>query len=236
MNFKEQLKAQILNVAAAAEAEVKEGTVKPGCSTVPPTKFDIRPMLKANEKPSNLPLNSTNPLAAAMAAAAAMKDKVTPQQALAHTMAAIHQKAQEMTGVAVPSYYNPAAVNPLKYAEQLKKRKLLWSKTPKETPDQEKETDVKTAQSVAQWTGSSFAADSDGKMAAKFCKLMGIKEQDKNLLSDNVDLSKLTEEQRQRQAELFEQLDKEYAFARMTTHTRRGVGLGFGLGSMPEMP
>ena len=33
-----------------------------------------------------------------------------------------------MTGVAVPKYYNPAAVNPLKYAEQVQKRKLLWSK------------------------------------------------------------------------------------------------------------
>lgn len=33
-----------------------------------------------------------------------------------------------MTGVEVPKYYNPAAVNPLKYAEQIKKRKLLWSK------------------------------------------------------------------------------------------------------------
>ena len=33
-----------------------------------------------------------------------------------------------MTGVEVPKYYNPAAVNPLKYAEQVQKRKLLWSK------------------------------------------------------------------------------------------------------------
>jgi len=33
-----------------------------------------------------------------------------------------------MTGIAVPKYYNPAAVNPLKYAEQVQKRKLLWSK------------------------------------------------------------------------------------------------------------
>ena len=37
-------------------------------------------------------------------------------------------QAQELTGVAVPKYYNPAAVNPLKYAEQVQKRKLLWSK------------------------------------------------------------------------------------------------------------
>ena len=37
-------------------------------------------------------------------------------------------QAQELTGIAVPKYYNPAAVNPLKYAEQVQKRKLLWSK------------------------------------------------------------------------------------------------------------
>jgi len=48
-------------------------------------------------------------------------------------------QAQQLTGVAVPSYYNPAAVNPLKYAEQLKKRKMLWSKPGKDTQDKEKE-------------------------------------------------------------------------------------------------
>lgn len=36
-------------------------------------------------------------------------------------------QAQELTGVVVPKFYNPAAVNPLKYAEQVNKRKLLWS-------------------------------------------------------------------------------------------------------------
>jgi len=48
-------------------------------------------------------------------------------------------QAQQLTGVAVPSYYNIAAVNPVKYAEQLKKRKMLWSKPAKEAPDKEKE-------------------------------------------------------------------------------------------------
>ncbi len=85
--------------------------------------------MKANEKPSNLALASENPLAA-MAAGG----QVTPQQALLQTMAAMHQKAQELTGVAVPKYYNPAAVNPLKYAEQVQKRKLLWSKKPAAAP------------------------------------------------------------------------------------------------------
>lgn len=62
-------------------------------------------------------------------------EKVTPQQALLQTMAAMHAKAQEVTGVAVPKYYNPAAVNPMKYAEQVQKRKLLWGKD-KKTTDQ----------------------------------------------------------------------------------------------------
>lgn len=89
-------------------------------------------------------------------------------------------------------------------------------------------------ESKAQWTSTSFASDQDGKMAAKFRKLMGIKEEDKMLLLDNVDLSKLTEEQRQRQEELFMQLDREYAFARMTTHTHRGIGLGFQSQGLPD--
>lgn len=52
----------------------------------------------------------------------------TPQQALLQTMAAMHAKAQELTGVEVPKFYNPTAINPLKFAEQQQKRKLLWSK------------------------------------------------------------------------------------------------------------
>lgn len=42
-------------------------------------------------------------------------------------------QAQILTGVTVPNYYNPAAVNPLKYAEQVQKRKLLWSKVKEPT-------------------------------------------------------------------------------------------------------
>merc|ERR1719300_2009331 len=37
-------------------------------------------------------------------------------------------KIKEITGVDLPSYYNPSAINPLQYAEQIKKRKMLWSK------------------------------------------------------------------------------------------------------------
>lgn len=41
-----------------------------------------------------------------------------------------------------------------------------------------------------QWTTSSFTSDEDGKTAAKFRKLMGIKPEDQMLLADNVDISK----------------------------------------------
>jgi len=57
----------------------------------------------------------------------------TPQQALLQTMAAMHAKAQELTGVEVPKFYNQAAINPLKFAEQQQKRKLLWSKASQNT-------------------------------------------------------------------------------------------------------
>jgi len=42
-----------------------------------------------------------------------------------------------------------------------------------------------------------------------------------------------TEEQLKKQEELFRQLDKDYEFARMATHTHRGVGLGFQSHGMP---
>jgi len=47
---------------------------------------------------------------------------------------------------------------------------------------------------------------------------------------------KLTEEQKDRQEELFRQLDRDYAFARMTTHTHRGIGLGFASQGTPDVP
>ena len=36
----------------------------------------------------------------------------------------------------------------------------------------------------------------------------------------------MSEEQKMKQNELFAKLDREYAFARLATHTHRGMGLG----------
>jgi hypothetical protein len=73
---------------------------------------------------------------------------------------------------------------------------------------------------TSQWkSGTAFIEDKDGKMEAKFRKLMGIKNEEE----DHND----SEETIKKQQELFSQLDREYQFARMTTHTHRGIGLGF---------
>jgi hypothetical protein len=41
-------------------------------------------------------------------------------------MAVLQAKALAETRIAVPSYCNQAAVNPMKFAKQEKKRKMLW--------------------------------------------------------------------------------------------------------------
>lgn len=51
---------------------------------------------------------------------------MTPQMALQKSMQEQVAKVKDATGIALPSYYNPIAVNPSKYAEQMQKRKLLW--------------------------------------------------------------------------------------------------------------
>ena len=48
----------------------------------------------------------------------------------------MRQQIKVKTGIDVPEYYNPGAINPIKYAEQQRKRNLLWSK--EEKPEVEK--------------------------------------------------------------------------------------------------
>ena len=71
-----------------------------------------------------------------------------------------------------------------------------------------------------------FAQDQDGKQAAKFRKLMGMKEDEVPGTSEQNEKPKDDTVMR-KQAELFSRLDQEYEFARMATHTHRGIGLGF---------
>ena len=45
-------------------------------------------------------------------------------------------------------------------------------------------------------------------------------------IKGEVEVAEMSEEQKLKQNELFNKLDQEYAFARITTHTHRGMGLG----------
>ena len=56
---------------------------------------------------------------------------------------------------------------------------------------------------------------------------MGIKSAETSHSSDNA-----IDHVHQMQKKAFEALDKEYEFARMTTHTHRGKGLGFATGGL----
>ncbi|KAJ8415547.1 hypothetical protein AAFF_G00425270 [Aldrovandia affinis] len=147
-----------------------------------------------------------------VAALLASGSQVTPQIAMAAQMAALQAKTLAETGVAVPSYYNPSAVNPVKFAEQEKKRKMLWQG--------KKEGDK--SQTAELWEKLNFGNKDQN---VKFRKLMGIKGEEEGGVPGRINAEGLkTLEQ---QEEMFRNLDVQYEMARSQTHTQRGMGLGF---------
>ncbi|XP_029018149.1 arginine/serine-rich coiled-coil protein 2 [Betta splendens] len=165
------------------------------------------------------------PIAAVAAAAAAASNpainvaallasgtQVTPQIAMAAQMAALQAKTLAETGIAVPSYYNPSAVNPMKFAEQEKKRKMLW----------QGKKDGDKSQTAELWEKLNFGNKDQN---VKFRKLMGIKGDDEAEASKPLNDEGL--KTLQKQEEMFRNLDVQYEMARSQTHTQRGMGLGF---------
>lgn len=75
------------------------------------------------------------------------------------------------------------------------------------------------------WVGTTFTHDQDGKVTAKFKRLMGIKEDAPaaNKEGSKPDILK-------KQEEMFTNMEQQYEVARATTHTQRGVGLGYATG------
>ncbi|KAA0716253.1 Arginine/serine-rich coiled-coil protein 2 [Triplophysa tibetana] len=147
-----------------------------------------------------------------VAALLASGTQVTPQIAMAAQMAALQAKTLAETGIAVPSYYNPSAVNPMKFAEQEKKRKRLWQG--------KKEGDK--SQTAELWENLSFGNKDQN---VKFRKLMGIKGEEESGPSGAVNEEGM--KTLQQQEEMFRNLDVQYEMARSQTHTQRGMGLGF---------
>ncbi|KAI4889405.1 hypothetical protein NFI96_034089 [Prochilodus magdalenae] len=155
-----------------------------------------------------------------VAALLASGTQVTPQIAMAAQMAALQAKTLAETGIAVPSYYNPSAVNPMKFAEQEKKRKLLWQgkKEGKSVCSILKDK----SQTAELWEKLNFGNKDQN---TKFRKLMGIKAEDEGGSSGMVNDEGL--KTLQKQEEMFRNLDVQYEMARSQTHTQRGMGLGF---------
>lgn len=82
-----------------------------------------------------------------------------------------------------------------------------------------------TATTVNTWMGTTFTHDQDGKVTAKFKRLMGIKGDLPNAPTAGAKPDIL-----KKQEEMFNNMEQQYEVARATTHTQRGVGLGYSTG------
>ncbi|KAL7032682.1 hypothetical protein ACKWTF_007381 [Chironomus riparius] len=112
--------------------------------------------------------------------------------------------------IALPTYYNSTIVNAQKFAEQQKKRKLLWNN--KKTEE-------------TKWTNLKFSQDNDGTKANKFMRLMGIKDP-KEETSSQPQPSK-SDTDSNKSDEMLKNMEHQYEVARNITHLSRGFGLGF---------
>ncbi|XP_053207465.1 arginine/serine-rich coiled-coil protein 2-like isoform X2 [Panonychus citri] len=115
------------------------------------------------------------------------------------------------SGSSMPRYYNPTTFNASKYAIQEEKKKLLWGPNNKDVSQQSKKV----------WQGLQFSGAQGQQMTEKFLKLMGSKPTTSSGQLDNTDSMVKYQET------LFNDLDKQYSAARMSTHINRGIGLGF---------
>ncbi|XP_025834861.1 uncharacterized protein ZC262.2 isoform X2 [Agrilus planipennis] len=126
-------------------------------------------------------------------------------------------------------FYMPGITG--RFTEQIQRRKLLWQKNKdseiieptagpvnKPTASSTTSSNPKTGKL---WETTTFAQDQDGKVANKFKRLMGIRD-------NTADGIKPTSELIKKQEEMFSSMEAQYEVARTATHTMRGVGLGFG--------
>lgn len=156
-------------------------------------------------------------------------------------------KVKELTGVDLPKYYNPAAINPLRYAEQIKKRKMLWSKpagdgggpsaapaapAPEVVTPPQNTNYTQPQTSFNQWETTNLG---DSRANEKFRRLMGIKATapapaPAPPAAKGHAPVKDTEK-------MFREQEQQYERARAATHTQRGLGLGFsGSAAPPQEP
>jgi len=211
MTFKEKMRQQLIKAIEGGGDVSNALTNDDGTAMCTQTAGTQQPPA-AKKPPVPLMANIVTSTAGLMAMT------VTASEAAMQSMLALQKETTAKTGVEIPSYYNPAAINPMKYAEQVQKRKLLWSKN-------------KDKEVVSQWHTTKLSDDTDDHAKEKFRKLMGIKQEES---VEGEGAKDVVEQQEQKHKEMMEKLDKEYQFARMATHTHRGIGLGFGAPSYQQ--
>lgn len=201
----------------------------------------IQPLMSLNIAPidlpprpgtsGGLPIDST----AALSRSSLIRSNVKAAQLEKMGIDVLQQSKKATESVPLPSYYNPGVVNPVRYADQVQKRKLLWSHKTPESKD--------VSSNISKWEQAKFSQDKDGKMASKFLRLMGVKDGQKDpskpgtssgggggasgASSASSAAASSGGDSIKKQEELFSTMEQQYEVARQVTHTMRGVGLGF---------
>lgn len=163
---------------------------------------------------------AANPTAAAIAAATAAAAAVA-----ANVVATSSTSSSGGDSINMANFTAPILISP-RYTEQMQKRKLLWSSKKSAAGssapnDAEKPTAPITT--TNKWEQTKFSQDTDGKVASKFLRLMGIKDAQKAVAEADGKSDVI-----QQQNEMFTTMQHQYDVARQVTHTMRGMGLGFG--------
>ncbi|XP_017465370.1 PREDICTED: arginine/serine-rich coiled-coil protein 2 isoform X2 [Rhagoletis zephyria] len=146
-----------------------------------------------------------------------------PKQPNLIAVAPVSLNNAEPAVIQLPSYYNPNVINPNRYAEQVQKRKLLWGAK-------------KSEDTAAKWGNAQFSQDTDGKVASKFMRLMGIKgsgpTKAESQEAEPKNVPSVAPDIKTREV-MFSNMEQQYEVARQATHTMRGVGLGFSSQARP---
>ncbi|XP_067640915.1 arginine/serine-rich coiled-coil protein 2 isoform X2 [Eurosta solidaginis] len=150
--------------------------------------------------------------------------ETAPKQPNVIAVTPASSSSAEPAVIQLPSYYNPNVINPNKYAEQVQKRKLIWGAK-------------KTEDTAKKWGNAQFSQDTDGKVASKFMRLMGIKgnvppPKEDTAVVEQKAVPSVAPDVKTREV-MFTNLQQQYEVARQVTHTMRGVGLGFSSQARP---
>ncbi|XP_039297597.1 uncharacterized protein ZC262.2 [Nilaparvata lugens] len=124
---------------------------------------------------------------------------------------------------------NRSSAYSTKYADQVQKRKLLWSGEKQGTGCESKAETISN-----HWKDAKFSQDTDGRLRAKFKRLMGMKPTEAEAQFGSGTSSTSTNDSMKKQEEMFNSMEMQYEVARVSTHTHRGLGLGFGLHQFPR--